>query len=106
MLEHRVNSVSVCKDESENGIRVTAFQEVVKIPLEEASSIVCDSLFEGKTKVKKLTKTQFKELLNFAVKESPFQFNNKLYKQVDGVAMGNPLAPSLANCFMCFHEES
>ena len=31
-------------------------------------------------------------------------FNNKFYKQVDGVAMGSPLSPALANIFMCSFE--
>ena len=28
-----------------------------------------------------------------------FQYNKKLYTQIDGVSMGNPLAPSIANFF-------
>ena len=31
-------------------------------------------------------------------------FNNKYYKQVDGVAMGSPLGPALAIIFMCSFE--
>ena len=31
-------------------------------------------------------------------------FNNKLYKQIDGLAMGSPIAPTLANIFLNFHE--
>ena len=34
-----------------------------------------------------------------------FLFNGTLYKQVDGVAMGSPLGPTLANAFMCYWEE-
>ena len=37
-------------------------------------------------------------------KESFFTFNNKYYKQEDGVAMGPPLGPDLANIFMCSFE--
>ena len=33
-----------------------------------------------------------------------FSFNNQIYKQIDGVAMGSPLGPALANIFMGFHE--
>lgn len=46
----------------------------------------------------------FHKLPSFSVKESIFRFNNKLYKQIDGVAMGSPLGPCLANAFLCFHE--
>ena len=40
------------------------------------------------------------------MKDSPFLFNNKLYIQTDGVAMGSPLGPTFANCFLSFHEEN
>ena len=46
-----------------------------------------------------------KELLYLATKESYFIFNNILYKQIDGVAMGSPLGPSLANAFLGHHEQ-
>ena len=76
------------------------------IPLDETIEIICDSLFEDAEKIKKFTKPQFKKLLNFAVKESPFLFNGKLYTQVDGVAMGSPLGPTFANCFLGSHEKN
>ena len=44
-------------------------------------------------------------LLNFATKNQLFQFNGNLYEQVDGVAMGSPLGPLMANAFMCSVEE-
>ena len=33
-----------------------------------------------------------------------FLYNEKVYKQVDGVAMGSPLAPTLANWFIASKE--
>ena len=33
-----------------------------------------------------------------------FSFNNQMYKQLDGVAMGSPLGPAVANIFVGFHE--
>ena len=41
-----------------------------------------------------------KELLELCTKELHFSFNGKMYKQVDGVVMGNPLGPVIANIFM------
>ena len=37
--------------------------------------------------------------------ETNFIFNNKIYNQIDGVSMGPPLAPILANLFMGYHEK-
>ena len=34
-----------------------------------------------------------------------FNFDGKIYKQTDGVAMGSLLGPRLANAFLCFHEQ-
>ena len=31
-----------------------------------------------------------------------FNFDGKIYKQTDGVSMGSPLGPSLANAFFVF----
>ena len=36
--------------------------------------------------------------------ETHFIFNNEIYGQIDGVSMGSPLAPILANLFMGYHE--
>ena len=42
--------------------------------------------------------------MNLAVKNCHFIFSGKFYDQVDGVAMGSPLGPLLANIFLSFHE--
>ena len=44
-------------------------------------------------------------MLVFATKKSHFVFDGQYYDQVDGVAMGSPLGPVLANIFMCYFEE-
>ena len=38
--------------------------------------------------------------MNKATKSVEFSFNNVMYKQTDGVAMGSPLDPALANIFV------
>ena len=44
-------------------------------------------------------------LLNFAICETHFLFEGKFYERIDGVAMGSPLAPFLANLFMGHYEK-
>ena len=63
------------------------------IPLDETITIITDTLFR-KTDALRFedcffTKIQFKNLLELAEKESHFIFNDQLYDQIDGVAMGS-----------------
>ena len=44
-------------------------------------------------------------MLETAVLNSFFLFNDDLYQQIDGVGMGLPLGPTFANIFLCFHEQ-
>ena len=52
------------------------------------------TLFHG------LTKPQLKKLLIWTTKTTTFQFNKQYYKQTNGIAMGSPLAPLLADLCM------
>ena len=44
----------------------------------------------------------FKRSLEWCLKNNVFIFNSRFYKQIDGCAMGSPLAPILADIFMNF----
>ena len=74
------------------------------IPLEETIDICVDNLYSDNENPPNVPKHNFRNLLNIATKETFFMFKNKYYKQVDGVAMGSPLGPALANIFMCSFE--
>ena len=74
------------------------------IPLDETIDICVDNLYNDNENPPNTRKHDFRNLLNIATKESFFMFNNKYYKQVDGVAMGSPLGPALAKIFMCSFE--
>ena len=52
------------------------------------------------------TELLWADLLRAATKDQLFTFNGQLYEQTDGVAMGSPLGPLLANAFMCSIEET
>ena len=75
------------------------------IPLDETINICTESIFNESDAVEGLNKSEFKELFSLANKESYFIFNELLYKQIDGVAMGSPLGTTLANAFHCFYEK-
>ena len=45
-----------------------------------------------------------KKLPRCFTKESVILSDMAFYTQVDGVAMGSPLGPSLANAFLCHHQ--
>ena len=70
------------------------------IPLEETIDICIDNSYNDNENPPNIPKHDFRNLLNIVTKETFFMFNNKYYKQVDGVAMRSPLGPALANIFM------
>ena len=75
------------------------------IPLEETINISCDSLFSNEAKINNFNRNDFEKLFRMALQNNFFNFDGKIYKQTDGVAMGSPLGSSLANAFLSFHEQ-
>ena len=75
------------------------------LPLDETIELCVRKTFGRKNKFKGLTKIEFKTLLQFATKDALILFNGKYYEQTDGVSMGSPLGPTLANVFLCHWEE-
>lgn len=76
------------------------------VPLAETIKICADKLYEsGKSPIGKLTKKNFIELMNVATSSVHFSFSNTMYSQIDGIAMGSPLGPSLANIFVGYNEQ-
>ena len=73
------------------------------IPHDKTIDVCINQLFENTDTVECFTKSEIKQLLCLARKESYFIFNGLLTKQTDGVAMGS-LGPSLANAFLSYHE--
>ena len=80
------------------------------VPLDETIHILADKAFANdwfnETHHLYLSKQDLVDLLEGATKDQLFLFNGQLYEQTNGVAMGSPLGPLLANVFMCSIEET
>ena len=53
-----------------------------------------------------LNKKEVFEMLPLTLKESIILFDNKYYSQIDGVAIGSTLRPTLASIFLCYSESN
>ena len=77
------------------------------IPLDQTIDLILDKLFPKATGVSAkdqrfagMTRTIFKRSLDWCLRNNTLVFDGKYYVQIDGVAMGSPLAPILADIFM------
>ena len=70
------------------------------VPLDHTINLILDQVYKKKRIKTKLKRDEMKQLLELCTKEMHFSFDGKIYKQVDGVCMGSPLGPVLANVFM------
>ena len=75
------------------------------IPLDGTIENCINDLFSNNDTVDNFFKEDLKELLKFTSYESFFIFDNEYYSQLDGVAMGSPLGPTLANAFFCHFKK-
>ena len=69
------------------------------IPLHKTINMAVDIIFANDKSIK-MSKAQLKKLFLFATSQNHFLFQGQYYDQIDGVAMGSPLGPVLANLFM------
>ena len=79
------------------------------VPLSETIDILVDKAFTddwfNQTYDLNLEKEELTQLLEVATTNQLLQFDGQLYEQTDGVAMGSPLGPLMANVFMCHLED-
>ena len=75
------------------------------VPIDEAIQICLDTLYRSDIKQPKISEELLKKLLYKATRDVEFSFNDSMFRQVDGVAMGFPLGPVLANIFLGFWED-
>lgn len=74
------------------------------VPLDETIGICADFLFDPDRPTPSFNREEFVELMNWATRGVEFSFEDEMYRQIDGVAMGSPLGPILANIFVGYQE--
>jgi len=71
------------------------------IPVDSTVNLILDKVFADKeSKFHVLNRTELRKMLNWICKHTVLQFNEKYCTQVDGVAMGSPTAPLMADAFV------
>ena len=74
------------------------------VPLVETIEICTKTLYDGHLPTPVVPKHVFIELMKTATTSVEFSFNNIMYRQIDGVAVGSPLGPALENIFVGYYE--
>ena len=72
------------------------------IPIPETIEIIKDILHQNK--INPAISTELLSSFKLCVSQNYFKFNNKFYSQSQGVPMGSPLSPLLAEIFMNYFE--
>ena len=68
------------------------------VPLPETIEIIFNYSYEENKNIMPIERKVFRKLM-FISTQGIFMFDGKLYKQIDGATMRNPLGPNLANFF-------
>ena len=74
------------------------------VPLAETIQICAETLYNDFLTPPPLPRNVFVELTHLATSSVEFSFNNNMHRQIDGVAMGSPLGPALANISVGYQE--
>ena len=75
------------------------------VPLNETIEICVNQLSKSSQTVSGLNKQQVLEVFSLTTKENIILFDHKSHNQIDGVAMGSLLGPTLANIVIKFPSQ-
>ena len=70
------------------------------VSVEEAINATLDYMFQPIKLNVPFNRNQMRRLLELSICNAPFRFQDKMYKQIDEIAMGNPLASIIADRWM------
>ena len=74
------------------------------VPVVETINICADAMFNKGLNTTNLSRDDFIKLMKFSTSDVEFSFNNTMFKQIDGISMGSPLGPTMANIFVGYYE--
>ena len=75
------------------------------VPLEETIGICAKAVYLSDEPLPPLKEKSFKKLIHKVTTGVELSFNETMYQQIDGVAMGSPLGPVLVNIFVGYQEQ-
>ena len=93
LVNNKINA-----DEEDLSYDVTSL--FTNVPIDDTIEYIIKEIYTSKRLKPICTKLIMKRLLKKLTADCLFSFNNTLYKQVNGCAMGNPLSVTLASIFM------
>ena len=78
------------------------------VPVDRSLDIIHQKLIQDTTLKDRteLSAQHITDLLGICLKTTYFQFDQQIYSQVEGAAMGSPVSPIVANLFMEWFEEN
>ena len=74
------------------------------VPVQEAIDVCPDLLYSGKHELPPVDKETFKELLRLCTCNVVMKTHDGFYRQTDGLAMGSPPAPLIANGWLSKYD--
>ena len=95
---------SIQLDEHEVVVSFDVTSLYTNVPVREAIDVCSDYLFSGKYKLPPVSKATFKSLLEIAACDVLMLTHDGYYRQKDGLAMGSPPAPPLANGWLYTYD--
>ena len=73
---------------------------------QENFDIILRRIYDHKELEIQITKSEMKEMLTLSTKNVHFTYNRKIFVQTDGINMGSPLGPGLADILMTELEKT
>ena len=82
------------------GLRHCVESLFTNVPLQESINVILKRIYDDKLIHTDIKKNTMRKLIKGTCKKTAFSFDNIIYEQIDGVSMGSPPAPVLANIIM------